>query len=84
MPQEGHKVRAAGRAAAAAAGAAARPHQQGRRRAAHRSAQRRAAPALPAWPPQVTLMALMVSHYPLRMDQNMRQATEVAKQVTDS
>lgn len=29
-------------------------------------------------------MAIMVSHYPLRMDQNMRQATEVAKQLADS
>lgn len=35
-------------------------------------------------PAQVTLMALMVSHYPLRMDQNMRQATEVARQVVDA
>lgn len=29
-------------------------------------------------------MAIMVSHYPLRMDQNMRQATEVARQVVDA
>jgi hypothetical protein len=33
---------------------------------------------------KVTLMAIMVSHYPLRMDQNMRQATEVARQVVDA
>lgn len=29
-------------------------------------------------------MALMVSHYPLRLDQNPYQARDVAKQVADS
>lgn len=51
---------------------------------AHKQGECSPAPPAPACRLQVTLMALMVSHYPLRMDQNMRQATEVARQVVDA